>query len=205
MSTSSDREMSDQFTSAKGPNMTATTGSATTTALTGEQDDLLAQLAFARYFLRFTARDLTDEQAADRPTVSALCIGGLIKHVTETEQNWARFIVEGPSAMASDDGKDFADWTEEDIAKRAKGFQLLPAETLAGVLDAYAAVAQQTDDLVRSLPSLDQKQPLPKAPWNTETEWSLRRVVLHMISETSQHTGHADIIRETLDGAKSMG
>ncbi|SDS06698.1 DinB family protein [Microlunatus soli] len=186
--------------------MTATTpASTTTTASTGEREDLLAALAQARYFLRYTARELTDEQAAARPTVSALCIGGLIKHVTDSERNWARFLVEGPSAMASDDGRDFADWTEEDFAEREKGFQLLPGETLAGVLEAYAMVAQETDEIIRSLPSLDTMTPLPEAPWFTEKAWSARRAVLTIIAETTQHSGHADIIRETLDGAKSMG
>lgn len=184
--------------------MTATTAP-TTTAATGERADLLAALAQARYFLRYTTRDLTDEQAAARPTASALSIGGLIKHVTESEENWARFLVEGPAAMASDDGKDFADWTEEDFAEREKGFQLLPGETLAGVLAAYDAVARQTDEIIRSLPSMDALLPLPQAPWFTETEWSARRVVLNITAEATQHSGHADIIRETLDGAKSMG
>ena len=47
---------------------------------------------------------------------------------------------------------------------------------------------------------------LPEAPWFTPGEsWSARRVLLHIIAETAQHAGHADIIRESLDGAKSMG
>ena len=49
-------------------------------------------------------------------------------------------------------------------------------------------------------------QPLPKAPWHEPgSRWSARRVLLHVIAETAQHAGHADIIRESLDGAKSMG
>jgi hypothetical protein len=44
------------------------------------------------------------------------------------------------------------------------------------------------------------------APWFTPGEqWTARRVLLHIIAETAQHAGHADIIREALDGAKSMG
>src|ERR1700761_9590136 len=65
--------------------------------LTGDRADLLAELGGARYFLRHTARDLTDEQAARRTTVSELTIGGLIKHVAATEAHWAEFIVHGPS------------------------------------------------------------------------------------------------------------
>jgi hypothetical protein len=102
--------------------------------------------------------------------------------------------------------KDFADMTEDDYAQRADQFRLLPGETLAGVLADYAEVARRTDELVASLPSLNAGYPLPKAPWFASGEsWSARRVLLHIIAETAQHAGHADVIRESLDGAKSMG
>ena len=71
---------------------------------TRERADLLETLAKHRYFLRFTVRDLTDEQAAQRTTASALCLGGLIKHVALTERQWVSFIVDGPSAMGSQGG-----------------------------------------------------------------------------------------------------
>jgi hypothetical protein len=67
-------------------------------------------------------------------------------------------------------------------------------------------VARRTDDLVRELSSLDMSQPLPEAPWfEPGASWSARRVLVHVIGETSQHAGHADIIREAIDGAKTMG
>ena len=158
-------------------------------------------LAKHRHFLRFTTRDLTDEQAAQRSTASELCLGGLIKHVAAVERTWADFIVDGPSAMG-----DFAAMTEADWARRADEFRLLPGETLAGVLAAYAEVARRTDELVAALPDLDATQPLPEAPWfEAGARWSARRVLMHIIAETAQHAGHADIIRESLDGAKSMG
>lgn len=167
--------------------------------LTGERADLLVTLDKHRDFLRFTARELTDEQAASRTTVSELCIGGLIKHVAAAERQWARFIAEGPSAMGA--------WNDE-AAMQAwlDGFKMLPGETLAGLLEDYAAAARQTDELVASLPDLDAAQPLPEAPWyEPGASWSARRVLLHVIAETSQHAGHADIIRESIDGAKTMG
>jgi len=96
--------------------------------------------------------------------------------------------------------------TPEDWARRGDQFRLLPGETLAGVLADYAEVARRTDELVASLPDLNAAHPLPKAPWFPSGEqWSARRVLLHIITETAQHAGHADIIRESLDGAKSMG
>ncbi|NIH77923.1 DinB family protein [Amycolatopsis viridis] len=166
---------------------------------TGERADLLAALAKHRFFLTFTTRGLTDEQARLRTTVSELCLGGLIKHVTSVERDWAAFIVEGASAMPN-----FAEMTEADFKQREDGFKLLPDETLAGVLAAYEEVARRTDELVATV-DLDAVQELPKAPWNTERAWSARRVLLHIIAETAQHAGHADIIRESLDGQKTMG
>jgi uncharacterized damage-inducible protein DinB len=170
-------------------------------ALTGERADLLETLAKHRGFLRFTTNGLTDEQAGLRTTASELCIGGLIKHVTSTERSWADFIEHGPSAMP-----DFTAMTEADFAKRADDFRMLPGETLAGVLAEYEKVAQRTDDLVAALPDLNVSHPLPKAPWfEPSARWSARRTLLHIIAETAQHAGHADILRESLDGAKSMG
>ncbi len=168
-----------------------------TEPVTGERADLLQSLATQRYFLRRTTRDLTDEQAAQRTTVSELTLGGLIKHVTLTERQWMRFIIEGPSAMS---------WDEASAGDWMAAFRMLDGETLAGLLESYAQVARQTEDLVAQLPDLDAAHPLPPAPWfEPGARWSARRVLLHMIGETAQHAGHADIIRESLDGAKSMG
>ncbi|MEU6101076.1 DinB family protein [Streptomyces flaveolus] len=170
-------------------------------ALTGERADLLETLAKHRHFLRYTTRDLTDEQAGLRTTAGELCLGGLIKHVTSVERKWGDFILDGPSAMG-----DFTAMTEADWAQRADEFRMLPGETLAGVLADYAEVARRTDDLVATLPDLDATHPLPKAPWfEADAQWSARRVLLHIVAETAQHAGHADIVRESLDGAKSMG
>jgi uncharacterized damage-inducible protein DinB len=171
------------------------------TDVDAERSDLLAQLDQQRQFLRYTTRDLTDEQARTRTTVSELTLGGLIKHVTDVERSWARFIIEGPSALG-----DASAMTEADWAKRADEFRLLDGETLAGVLDAYETTAAATTELVAALPDLDATQPLPTAPWFPPSQrWSARRALLHIIAETAQHSGHADIIRESLDGQKTMG
>jgi uncharacterized damage-inducible protein DinB len=179
----------------------AGSGQAGASAAARERGDLLAMLAHVRHFLRFTTRDLSDDQARQRTTASELCLGGLIKHVTSAERGWVDFILEGTSGM-----KDFTAMTEEDWTRRASEFRLLPGETLAGVLADYAEVARRTDEVVASLPDLNISHPLPKAPWYPPgAEWSARYAILHIIEETAQHAGHADIIRESLDGAKSMG
>ena len=83
---------------------------------------------------------------------------------------------------------------------------LLDDETLAGLLAEYETVAAATDELVRTLPDLGATQPLPTAPWfPPNARWSARRALLHVIAETAQHCGHADIIRESIDGQKTMG
>jgi uncharacterized damage-inducible protein DinB len=173
-------------------------GTTTETSVTGERADLLDSLGKHRYFLAHTVQGLGDEQARLRPTVSALTLGGLIKHVAATERMWIDFALTGPSAFPAFDESTQATWAAE--------FTMLPEETLAQLLQVYREVAVRTDDLVRSLPDLDASHPLPEAPWFTPgTRWSARRVLLHVIAETAQHAGHADILRETIDGQKSMG
>ncbi|HVV12221.1 DinB family protein [Amycolatopsis sp.] len=168
---------------------------------TGERADILDTLAKARHFLRFTVRDLTDEQAGRRTTASELCLGGLIKHVTSVERSWVDFILEGTKAMP-----DFTAMTEADFQRRAEEFRMLPGDTLAGILAEYEKVATRTDEVVTTLADLDARQTLPKAPWyeGVATQ-SARRTLLHIANETTHHAGHADIIRESLDGAKTMG
>ena len=88
----------------------------------------------------------------------------------------------------------------------AAGFRMLKGDSLENLLATYPSVASATSDLVQSTRSLDESQPLPDAPWfEAGARWSVRRVLLHIIAETARHSGHADIIRESLDGARTMG
>ena len=161
--------------------------------LSSERADLLETLAKQRFFLRYTTRDLTDAQASQTTTASVLTLAGLVKHVTQVEKAWIDFVLGGADGMAAG------------ATDRDDGFRMLEGETLAGLLDAYADVARRTDELVVSLPDLDADHPLPEAPWfEPGARWSARRVLIHIVGETAQHAGHADIIRESLDGATSM-
>ncbi|EIV94491.1 DinB family protein [Frankia sp. QA3] len=167
-------------------------------APTGERAELLASLARRRFFLRFTVQNLGDEEAGRRTTVSELNLAGLIKHVAITERQWLDFVLVGTAAF---DG---------DLTAREKeyhdGFRLLPGETLAGMLDLYDEVARRTERIVTEAADLDDAHPLPSAPWfEPGASWSVRQVLLHLIAETAQHCGHADILRESLDGARTMG
>ena len=175
--------------------MTTTGTTVPTPRLTGERADLQQTLASHRHFLRFTVRGLTDEQATSRPTASELTLAGIVKHVAHTERHWAQFAVRGPEAFAGA-------WSPEAWAAE---WRLQPGETLAGVLAEYEEIARATDELIATI-DLDLTHPLPPAPWFEKgASRSARRTFLHLIAETSQHAGHADILRESIDGQKTMG
>jgi hypothetical protein len=183
---------------AKEADMTDTQASPSPSDLDQERADIIETLRSHRNFLRRTVDGLDDQAAARRTTVSELCLGGLIKHVAQVEDTWVRFILEGPSAMAGFD--------EAAMAAHAAGFRMLEGETLAGLLAQYDEVAARTDELVATIPSFDLSHPLPEAPWfPPNARRSARRVFMHIVAETAQHAGHADILRETLDGQKTMG
>ncbi|GIF70176.1 hypothetical protein Ais01nite_82110 [Asanoa ishikariensis] len=159
-----------------------------------ERADLLASLQRHRGFLLFTVRGLTEEKVRLTPTTSALCLGGLLRHVANTERSWCAFAAGGADGMAS---LPQVDW--------ASAFAMPAGATLADVIADFEAAAAETDLLVEKL-DLDQAHELPKAPWfEPGVSWSVRRVFLHLIAEISQHSGHADILRETIDGQKTMG
>jgi uncharacterized damage-inducible protein DinB len=169
-----------------------------TQTITGERAYLLETLAAHRGFLRHTVRGLTDDQARQRTTASELTLGGLVKHVARTEARWIEFVREGPEAMAPPtDAAGSAAW--------ADAFRLLPDETLEGVLARYDEVARRTDELARHCRTRRGAAPA-RGPWfPSGATRSARRVFLHIVAETAQHAGHADIIREALDGQKTMG
>ncbi|HSO63620.1 MAG TPA: DinB family protein [Ornithinibacter sp.] len=163
----------------------------------GERADLLDALRTHRYLLLHTVDGLTDEQAALRTTVSELTLGGLVKHVAATESQWCDFIEHGPSAMEGDG---------EDAQERAAGFRMGPDDTLDALVEHFHQVADRTDALVESLPDLGTGHPLPPAPWfEPGATRSARRVFVHLVAEIAQHAGHADILRESIDGQKTMG
>ncbi len=185
--------------------MTTTPETPSASTTTGERADLLDVLQKHRGLFRVTVQDLSDEQARTRSTVSELTLGGLVKHVATTEKHWARFVQEGPAEDAIDWAN--VDWSNPpaEVSAYADGFRMLDDETLAGLLEEYDAVAAATDALVATV-DLDSSHPLPSAPWFTPgARWSARRVFAHIVAETAQHAGHADIIREAIDGQKSMG
>lgn len=157
-----------------------------------ERAGLTAYLAQQRLVLRIAAHGLSDEQARSTPSASALSIGGLLKHAARVERNWVDIILQR--------------YERADVA-REKSFQMGPDETLAGVLDVYDRAAAETDGVISDIPDLGQAVPVPRGvPWFPAdvAAWSVRWVLLHLVSETARHAGHADIIRESIDGATAI-
>jgi hypothetical protein len=157
-----------------------------------ERDGLLAYLAQQRLGLRSTVFGLTDEQASLTPTKSTLCLGGLIKHAALVERNWMVAIV---AQRQPRDADLIYDWEN--------GFKLVDGQTLKWALALYDEVARETEEIVAAIPDVGQPVPVPKGvPWFPQDveAWSVRWVLLHLIQETARHGGHADIIRETIDG-----
>ncbi|MGW6541574.1 DinB family protein [Streptomyces massasporeus] len=157
-----------------------------------EKTDLLAAFAEQRALLLITVRGLTDAQAGRRTTVSELTLGGIVKHLATGEEMWTRI-------MSERDGE-----LPDGMLDTAQ-YRMAEGDTLPALLERYASAARGTEEAVAALPDLDVGVPLPKTPWSPpEPEvWSARRVLLHLIRETAQHAGHADLVRETLDGANT--
>ncbi len=160
-----------------------------------ERVALLEALAQQRYFFLHTVDGLTDEQARLTPTASELCLGGLVKHVALTERAWTDFVEHGTMAGGDD----------VDPQARANEFRLVEGETLEDVVTLFREVAAHSEELIRTW-DLDASHELPPAPWFRPGERrSARRTFIHLLAELAHHTGHADILRETIDGQKSMG
>ncbi|WP_040773170.1 mycothiol transferase [Nocardia pneumoniae] len=157
-----------------------------------EREDLIAMLADQRALFRITLRGIDDEQARRRTTVSELTLGGLLHHLINCERHWTSVIVRRDENA------------ELDVSKFAGEYVMAAEETVAGLLATWDDVAAATAELIRSVDSLDTSIPTPTAPWAPERIWqSVRYTVLHILREIAHHSGHADIIREALDGANS--
>jgi uncharacterized damage-inducible protein DinB len=166
--------------------------------VTDERSALREYLAFHQSAFFAVAYGLTDEQARSCPTVSALSIGGLVKHAAGVQRSWMARVAAAPDAPPRETrpfdeiAKDFADQ-----------HVMRPDETLDGLLSALQAENAKSLHLVDTA-DLDEQVPVPHdIPWFPKNldAWSVRWVILHVINELARHSGHADIIRESIDGA----
>ncbi|MBD0321949.1 MAG: DUF664 domain-containing protein [Aldersonia sp.] len=171
-------------------------GTYTSVALTvdvkGEKADLLTLLADQRALLKVTVRGLTDEQARQRTTVSELTLGALLKHVARGEREVVKVMTE------RDENAVF------DVSRFGDEYTFGTDDTLEFWLAEYDRAAAKFDEFVAGA-DMDEMIPQPTAPWAPERVWlSVRSIVAHRLRETAHHSGHADIIREALDGQTTM-
>lgn len=172
--------------------------------LSPETQDLTATLDRHRCFLLQTTDGLSEEQARRQSTPSALSLASILKHVADTEEQWMDFAERGAEAFTQIYNQDI-DWSSIDPDAPDPRFILTDGDSLQALRERVLSVGDRTTELLERL-SLDTAHPLPEAPWfEPGAAWSVRRVALHMIAEISQHAGHADIIREAIDGARTMG
>lgn len=157
-------------------------------SISSEKEALVAYLLQQREGLKNAAYGLTPDQLRARSSQSALSVGGLLRHAALTEASWIN-IMRGGSRSAEEAYADTFALTEADTT-----------ETLAAELDRVGA---ETEAAIGEVDDLDTRFPLPDAPWFPKDQGgaSARWILFHVIEELARHAGHADIIREHVDGA----
>ena len=160
--------------------------------ISDERGLLLAYIDQQRDGIRHAAFGLTDEQAGLTPCASTLSVGGLVKHVTAMERSWIDLILQRQRGSREDQEASYGD-----------DFRFGPDDSLKEVLADLDAAAQETEEAIAGV-DLGQAVPVPQGvPWFPDDveAWSVRWVLLHLVEEIARHAGHADIIREEIDGA----
>lgn len=145
------------------------------------RQDLLDFLAFLRSAVVRKLEGLTEEQARRSPVGSGTSLLGIVTHLAAVEVYWVhRRVAELDVPVSADRGLDVG-----------------PDDTVEGAVDRYRAVAARTDAL---LAAADLEAPLGRSRRQRTVGW----VLVHLVEETARHAGHADILRELLDGAFGM-
>ncbi|MGH9079459.1 MAG: DinB family protein [Acidimicrobiales bacterium] len=146
--------------------------------LTGEKETLLDFLDYLRESVILKVDGL-DQEAARRSSVpSGTSLLGLVKHLTTVEAVWFQFAFAGRTDTVPGD-------------------EVEPPDTVTTAVAAYRNAIQVSNDIVGACNDLDHL--CARAP-TTPQPLSLRWLLVHMVEETARHAGHADILREQIDG-----
>ena len=154
-----------------------------------ERQTLIEFLRFNQNAFFAVAYGLTDEQARSRPSVSALSIGGLVKHATGVQHSWMARVEAAPGSPPRDD-RPF----EEQAAEYEDQYVMRDDETLDELLDKLRA---QNEDTLRIFADvdLDTQVPVPHdVPWFPQDldYWNVRWVAMHLVEELTRHAGHCE-------------
>jgi uncharacterized damage-inducible protein DinB len=151
-----------------------------------ERAMLNAWLDFHRATLAIKCGGLTDDQLRERAVPpSSLSLLGLVRHMAEVERNWFRPVL-GGEAMAGIFSPHL-DWEAS--------FREVDAADIGSAFSAWQAECEHARVLVAAAPSLD------VTGYRRGERYSLRWVMVHMIEEYARHNGHADLLRERMDGS----
>ncbi len=153
----------------------------------GEAQMLEAWLDYHRSTLLIKCDGLSNEQLVERAVPpSSLSLLGLVRHMTEVERHWFQQVfaqIDAPYHYCSDDEPD-AD------------FDRATPDAAAQSLERFRSECEDSRQVIDSSHSLEDLGHLPK--WG---DVSLRWIMVHMIEEYARHNGHADLLRERIDGA----
>lgn len=152
--------------------------------------------------LRTTVHGLTDEQLRATPTTSTLSLAGLLAHVAQVVHASLSSVAMAPRTFEL---SQYSELNERIGLDGIFGGAEAPDLTLDELLAVYdRGIALLRDPAVRDVP-LDREIPLPDAPWAPpDFHIDARWMWLHLCTEVARHVGHADIIREAIDGATSF-
>jgi uncharacterized damage-inducible protein DinB len=160
-----------------------------------EATTVRAFLDFHRDTLRWKVDGLTQEQLARTLAPSTMTLGGLVKHLALVESSWFESVLAGGDYMPPFDGvdwKDDPDWEWRTAADDTP-------EQLLALFDEAVVRADRAIDAALATGGLDTLS--VRATRTGERHFSLRWILLHMIEEYARHNGHADLLRESIDGA----
>jgi len=163
-----------------------------------ERESLIGYLDQQRDAFASVAFGLTEEQIRVTPTAGTLSIGGLIKHVATCERGWTERMAAAPEEPTPPEQS-----LEEQATAWGDDFRVTDDDTLESLLTALAAQGDVTREVLRRA-DLGAAVPVPRdAPWfpSDVDAWSVRWIAMHIIEELARHAGHADIVRESIDGA----
>jgi uncharacterized damage-inducible protein DinB len=151
----------------------------------GERETLRAYLDFHRETLAQKCAGLSDDDLHRRTTPSSLSLLGLVRHMAEVERAWFRRVIDGQDVplVWSPDG-DFQVAYDADGTSSTEAFAAWETEIAHARRIEAAAVSLDVTGIDR----------------RSGEEYSLRRVMIHLVQEYARHNGHADLIREGIDG-----
>lgn len=156
-----------------------------------ERTQLTQFLDWQRATILMKVDGLDREQMSTTTAASDLTLAGLLKHLAVVEDGWFRraLLGEPPAAWY----RDFVDDPDWDFRTAADDD---PVELVAR----YQQACERSREAVASMASLDDLTAEVPGPDGTH-RFNVRWVLLHMIEETARHAGHADLLREAIDGA----